>query len=109
MSEADLTNNNIISSFIVYDIIIVPGIVVFFILIKKFNGIIRIAYFLGLVCFITAILHRYYIWSYTGDTSTGITYTDNMYVILTVELATFIAFIVLILIGFFIPASTKTV
>jgi hypothetical protein len=107
MYEVELANNNILSGLLVYDIIIVPvvSIAFFFLSGRKFNNLIRLGYFLAIVCIITALLHRYYIWTYTGDTTSGIEYTSNMYVILTTELASFIGFIILITIGFFMPVS----
>ena len=104
MSDTELINDNIMSNVLIYDIVIVPVtcLLFFFLSGRKFNTTIRVGYFLAILCIFTALLHRLYIYTYETDTAdSNITYTNVMYVILTVELSSFISYGIFLLIGLF--------
>ena len=104
MTDVELADNNILSNLILYDIIIVPvvSIVFFFISGRKFNNAIRLGYFLAIICIFTSLLHRLYLYTYVDDNSNSVVmYTNVMYVILTLEVSSFIGFGIFFLIGWF--------
>ena len=111
MSEIELINNNIMSNLLSYDIVIVPVtcVLFFFLSGRKFNGMIRLGYFVAIMCIFASIIHRIYIYTYVSDTTDStIVYTNMMYVTLTVELATFIFYGIFLLIGLFIRNNINT-
>ena len=102
MDNTELINDNFFTVLMKYDFIIVPVtcLIFFFISGRKFNGINRLIYFLALVCIVASIIHLIYIYTYVSDTTDStVTYTNVMYVILTLELSSFILYGIFLLIG----------
>jgi hypothetical protein len=118
MDSTDLINDNFFSVLLKYDFIIVLGICVGYFIFcvftqKTFSNITRIAYFLGIICLIASSLHLIYDYLFINDTDNSsastIVYTSNMYVILTIEAASFIAFGLLFIIGLFVGNNNQIV
>lgn len=118
MDSTDLINDNFFSVVLKYDFIIVLGVCVGYLIFcvftqKTFSNITRIAYFLGIICLIASSLHLIYDHMFINETDNSsastITYTSNMYVILTIEAASFIAFGLLFIIGLFVGNNNEII
>jgi cytochrome bd-type quinol oxidase subunit 2 len=118
MADTELINDNFFTNVLNYDYMIVLVLCsvyfIYCIIFKiQINGVIKTSYILAIICLITSGLHYLYNYMYLNDTdntsSSTITYTNNMLIILTVELFSFIVFIILFIYGFLKGGKNETV